>query len=180
MADTWDEAAELARSRAETRAAFENRALMYLHLFEVLRDELGERKAALLMKRAIYQRGLEVAEKYRHAASAGDLEEVGRLFCDGSPCGGALFEPGVESCGDGVLVLRMTACPLKETWQAAGAGPAEVDLLCEIAAAVDEGTFEGAGLDLTFLDRLGRPGSTRCLLELRPAADPPALDAADA
>ena len=28
--------------------------------------------------------------------------------------------------------------------------------------------FEGAGLELKFLDRLGIPGSTACLLELRP------------
>jgi hypothetical protein len=39
--------------------------------------------------------------------------------------------------------------------------------MCEIAAAVDEGTFQGAGLELTFLDRRGRAGAEKCLLELR-------------
>jgi hypothetical protein len=39
--------------------------------------------------------------------------------------------------------------------------------MCSIAAAVDEGTFEAAGLELTFLDRIGCVGSERCLLELR-------------
>jgi hypothetical protein len=39
--------------------------------------------------------------------------------------------------------------------------------MCAISAAVDEGTFEAAGLELTFLDRLGIPGSEHCLLELR-------------
>jgi len=167
--DSRDEGA-LAQSRAETRAAFANRALMYMYLFEVLRDELGELQATELMKQAIYRRGLEVAEKYRAAATAGDLDEVGRIFCEGSPCEGTLFEPGVEARGADYIVLRMTACPLVETWTAAGASPTEIDRLCEIAAAVDEGTFEGAGLDLLFADRLGRPGSHRCLLELRPVA----------
>lgn len=142
-----DLAMALERSRAETRAAFENRALMYFHLFEVLAEELGDERAVELMKRAIYRRGLEVGRKYRPAGEAGDLDEVGRIFCGGSPCQGALFEPGVDSRGEDVVVLRMTACPLVETWRAAGASPKEIDTLCQIAAAVDEGTFEGAGLD---------------------------------
>lgn len=157
----------LEQSHKETRAAFENRALMYFHLFDVLSEELGEARATELMKRAIYRRGLEVSRKYREAGEAGDLDEVGRIFCEGSPCQGALFEPGVEERGEDAIVLRMTACPLVDTWRAAGAGVGEIDALCSIAAAVDEGTFEGAGLELAFLDRLGRSGSDRCLLELR-------------
>ncbi len=164
-----DLTAALEQSRGETRAAFGNRALMYYHVFEVLKEELGEERATDVMKRAIYRRGLEVSEKYRAAGEAGDLDEVGRIFCEGSPCQGALFEPGVEDRGEDVIVLRMTACPLVETWRAEGASASEIDTLCAIAAAVDEGTFEGAGLDLVFLDRLGRPGSHRCLLELRVA-----------
>lgn len=158
---------ELEQSQAETRAAFENRALMYAYLYEELSDELGEERATDLMKRAIHRRGLEVGRKYRPAARAGDLEEVGQIFCEGSPCGGTLFEPGVEEAGDERIVLRMTACPLIDAWRAAGLDPEEIDHLCHIAAAVDEGTFEGAGLELTFLDRMGCPGSERCLLELR-------------
>lgn len=165
-----DLTAALEKARAETRAAFENRALTYLHLFEVLRDELGTARATELMKRAIYRRGVEIGEKYRAAAEAGDLDAIGRIFCEGSPSGGGLFEPAIEARGDVSIVLRMTACPLKEAWQAAGASAEDVDLLCEIAAAVDEGTFEGAGLNLVFRDRLGKPGSTRCLLELKPRA----------
>lgn len=155
------------RAQAETRAAFENRALMYMQMYEVLRDALGQEDAVDHMKRAIRQRGVEISEKYRPAAEAGDLDEVGRIFCEGSPCQGRLFEPGIERRGEDVIVLRMTACPLVEAWRNAGATPEEVDMLCEIAAAVDEGTFEGAGLDLVFADRLGKPGSSRCLLELR-------------
>jgi hypothetical protein len=158
---------ELEQSRAETRASFENRALMYAYIYDELSDELGAERATDLMARAIHRRGLEVSRKYRAAAHSGDLEAVGRIFCEGSPCDGELFEPGVEESGEDRIVLRMTACPLVDTWRAAGLDADEIDRLCGIAAAVDEGTFEGAGLELTFLDRLGAPGSERCLLELR-------------
>jgi hypothetical protein len=170
--------AELARSRAETRAAFENRALMYAYIYDELAEEFGAEAAAAAMKRAIHRRGLEAGAKYREAASAGDLEAVGHIFCEGSPCQGALFEPGVEEApgpaggaGADRIVLRMTSCPLVDAWEAAGYFPAQVDVLCEIAAAVDEGTFEGAGLELTFLERAGQPGVSRCLLELRLPSD---------
>ena len=159
--------AQLSKSRAETRAAFENRALMYYHLFEEMSAEMGRAKATEVMKRAIRRRGIEVGQKYRPAAEAGDLEAVGRIFCEGSPCGGALFAPGVEERSEGRLVLRMESCPLVDAWSEAGLSAGEIDTLCEIAAAVDEGTFEGAGLELTFLERQPQPGGQRCLLELK-------------
>lgn len=158
---------ELEHSREETRASFENRALLYAYIYEELADELGEDRATEVMKRAIYRRGLEVGRAYRPAVFSRDLAEVGRIFCENSPCAGELFEPAVEEEGDERIVLRMTACPLLDAWRAAGLDAPELDHLCEIAAAVDEGTFESAGLDLTFLDRLGVPGSEHCLLELR-------------
>lgn len=158
----------LETSRAETRAAFENRALLYAYLFDELERDLGVEHATELMKRAIYRRGLEVGRAYRAAAQAGDLEQVGRLFAERSPAEGALFDPGIEEpASGGRVVLRMTGCPLADAWRDAGYEPERVDLLCEIAAAVDEGTFEAAGLDLAFLDRQCCPGSDRCLLELR-------------
>jgi len=158
--------AALEKSRAETRGAFENRALMYSHLYEELLPVLGREETVALMKRAIYRRGLDVGRKYREAAQAGDLDEVGNIFCSGSPCAGGLFDPGVEEGSDGRIVLRMTSCPLIEAWSAAGLPAGEIDTLCEIAAAVDEGTFDGAGLDLQFLSRLGA-GDDMCLLDLR-------------
>jgi hypothetical protein len=158
--------AQLAASRAETRAAFENRALIYAAIFDELSWEIGDERAAGIMKRAIHARGREVGKKYRPAARRGDLQEVGRIFCEGSPCGGSLFTPGIEEAGENRIVLRMESCPLKDAWTAENRSPEQIDLLCEIAAAVDEGTFESAGLDLTFLDRLGEAGSSHCLLEL--------------
>jgi len=163
----------LEKSRAETRAAFENRAFMYAYLYEELAQELGKERAVELMKHAIYRRGLEVGRKYAEAAASADLERVGEIFVGGSPCGGAMFEPGIEELEDGRLVLRMNACPLVDAWRSIGLPAEEIDTLCEIAAAVDEGTFEGAGLDLTFLDRIGVPDSRHCLLELVIPADEP-------
>jgi len=163
-----EEGRRLATSREETRKAFENRALMYRHIFDVLEEEYGAERAAELMRRAIYRRGVEIGQRYRAAAEAGDLEEVGRLFVEGSPAGGALFEPAVEEASDeGRVVLRMTACPLVDAWRKAGLPEERIDTLCEVAAAVDEGTFEGAGLDLRFLDRKACRGSDRCLLEVK-------------
>ncbi|HZL03860.1 MAG TPA: hypothetical protein VFE45_00320 [Coriobacteriia bacterium] len=93
--------AALERSRAETRSAFENRALAYAYIY----DELGA----------------------------------------------------------------------EDAWLAAGYSAEKTDLLCEIAAAVDEGTFEGAGLDLRFLDRQACAGSAKCLLELRVRVERPGI-----
>lgn len=165
--DTDEYEGELERSQAETRASFENRAFMYAYLYEELADELGPDRATELMRRAIHRRGLEVGRKYRAAAHDGDLEAVGRIFVEGSPCEGALFTPAIEEEGDERIVLSMTTCPLVDAWRQAGLDPEEIEHMCFIAAAVDEGTFEGAGLELTFLDRMGRPGAERCLLELR-------------
>lgn len=159
--------AALEKSRAETRSAFENRALMYYHLFEEMAAEFGRDKATQVMKRAIRRRGVEVGQKYRPAAEQGDLEAVATIFCEGSPCAGALFTPGVEERAEGRIVLRMETCPLVDAWKDAGLSAEEIDLLCEIAAEVDEGTFDGAGLDLTFLERQPQPGGSRCLLELK-------------
>lgn len=157
----------LERSRAETRAAFENRALMYAHIYRAFSEELGRERATETMKRGIRERGREIGRKYRAAAEEGDLAQVGRIFCEGSPADGTLFEPAVEELRDGAIVLSMSSCPLVDAWRDAGYAPQEIDDLCQIAAAVDEGTFEGAGLDLEFLDRAAREGSSRCLLELR-------------
>ena len=162
---------DLERSRAETRAAFENRALVYAYIYEELVAAIGRDAAIALMKRAIRRRGVEIGLKYRAAANAGDLVGVGHIFCDGSPCEGGLFEPAIEETGEGTIVLRMTACPLVEAWKAAGLPADEIDTLCDIAAAVDVGTFEGAGLDLEFLSRLGAMDQAMCLLKLSVPAD---------
>lgn len=160
---------QLRAARAETRSAFENRALMYAYILDELEEELGLERAAEVMRRAILRRGTDAGPRYSEAAQKHDLDEVGRLFVAGSPSHGALFEPAVDSLdqAEGRVVLRMTACPLVDAWRNLGIAPERVDLLCQIASAVDQGTFEAAGFDLEFLDRRGCPGSDRCLLDVR-------------
>jgi hypothetical protein len=160
---------ELAKARAETRVAFENRALMYAYIYEELEMEIGPQRAADLMRRALFRRGLEEGGRYREAVSAGDLEQVVALYIEGSPAGGSLFEPDVQVVTEGGdrVVLRMSCCPLKDAWRVAGFSAEKVERLCEIASAADEGTFKGAGLELGFLDRQTSRGSGVCLLELR-------------
>jgi predicted ArsR family transcriptional regulator len=157
----------LEESRAETRAAFENRAIVYFHMYNELKNELGAEQAAEVMSRAIRRRGTQIAEAYREAAEAGDLEEVGRIFCETSAAQGELFRPDVKELSEDRIVLSMEACPLCDAWESLGLAEDEVDTLCEIAAAVDAGTFEGAGLEFAFLERRGHPSFSRCLIELR-------------
>ena len=128
---------------------------MYAYIYEELLGALGKDEAVALMKRAIYRRGLEVGRKYRPAVEAADLIEVGSIFCDGSPCEGGAVRAGHR--GDLGRPHRAAHDRVSARRGVAGMGlPAEeVDTLCEIAAAVDEGTFEGAGLDLEFLSRIG-------------------------
>jgi hypothetical protein len=140
---------------------------VYAALLDELEAELGRERAVELMKRGMYRRGLAVGEGYRAAVLAGDLDAVAQRFIDTSACEGTLFEPDVaEGPDEGRLVLSMSACPLVDAWRKAGIAPERVDLLCEVASAIDYGTFEGAGLNLRFLDRQACPGSSRCLLEL--------------
>ena len=152
---------------ADTRASFENRALLYAAIFDELEAEFGAERAAELMKRGIRRRGVEISARYADAAQAGDLDEVARLFIEGSPLGGALFEPFVaEEPANGRIVLGMTACPLVVAWREAGLSPERVDLLCDVASAVDFGTFEGVGFALRFQERQACEGCDTCLLEI--------------
>lgn len=156
------------RSKRETRAAIENRAVTYRYIFEELEGELGRERAIEVMRRAIYKRGLAHGqEKYLAAAQEGDFDAVGELFVGGSAADGELFKPTVERVDREGVDLSMRGCPLVDAWKGMGLAEEEVDLMCRIAAAVDEGTFDGAGLRVTFKERLGQPGGSVCLLEIR-------------
>ena len=156
------------RSKKETRGAIENRAVIYRYIFEELEEELGRERAVEVMRRAIYKRGVAHGqEKYLAAAQEGDFDAVGELFVGGSAAEGELFSPAVEHADRHGVDLSMKGCPLVDAWKAMGLSDEEVDLMCRIAAAVDEGTFDGAGLRVTFKERLGEPGGHACLLEIR-------------
>jgi len=152
--------------REQLYASYKNRAMMYYHIFQELRQEVGDEKAVEIMKRGIYNRGLEIGKKYAKYAPA-DLDGLKNAFLASSADNGKMFDPEVLRCDAARLEIKMNRCPLKEVWQDAGLGDREIARMCDIAAAVDDGTFEGAGF--RFSAETWKPGQEGCcLLQIRP------------
>ena len=152
--------------RKQLYASFKNRAMMYYHIFNALRSEVGEEKAAEIMKRGIHTRGREIGKQFaKHAPS--DLEALKDSFLGIIPDQGRMFEPEVLRCDTDCVEIKFHRCPLKEAWQEAGLGDDEIAKLTEIASSVDYGTFEGAGF--TFSAETWKPGRKGCChLTIRP------------
>ena len=152
--------------RKELIASFKNRALLYLHFYREISAEVGEDKAAEIMRRAIYARGREVGQQFAPHGPA-NLEGLKQSFLDFLPDNGALFEPELERCDEEGLDIKFHRCPLKEAWMEVGLSDEEVSQLCAIAATVDNGTFEGAGFE--FHADTWKPGGEGCChLHIRP------------
>jgi hypothetical protein len=145
--------------RDELYAAFKNRAMMYYHIFEELRAEIGDERAERIMKRAIRKRGLEIGRKFAPFGPT-DLAGLKDAFVSAVPDGGRMFDPEVVGCDENRLEIHLRRCPLKDAWQEAGLDDTQVAKLCDIAAAVDTGTFEGAGF--CFAAETWRPGQSGC------------------
>lgn len=154
--------------REELYAAFKNRAMMYHHIFEALKTEVGEERAERILKQAVRNRGLEIGRKFARFGPA-DLAGLKEAFVAAVPDEGRMFDPEVLHCDNGRLEIQLRRCPLKDAWQEAGLPAGQVAKLCDIAAAVDTGTFEGAGF--RFSARTWRPGQSGCCrLEITPGA----------
>lgn len=152
--------------RAELIGSFKNRALLYHHIFQTLREEVGEEKAAETLKRAIYNRGCEVGKQFAKFAPT-DMKGIHDAFLAFIPDEGRLFQPEVKRCDAGGVDIKFHRCPLKEAWQEAGVAEAEIAKLCHIAGRVDNGTFEGAGFNFTA--DTWKPGEEGCcFLHIRP------------
>ena len=89
-----------------------NRAHIYHLLYSELRSELGAEKAAELMGRAIYQRGVQKGARYASFAPR-DLDGVRNTFVGGLPDDGAMFAPEVVRCDADALDIKFHRCPLK-------------------------------------------------------------------
>ncbi|MFP4055817.1 MAG: L-2-amino-thiazoline-4-carboxylic acid hydrolase [Candidatus Brocadiia bacterium] len=152
--------------RRRLRDAYKHRALLYYHIYDELRQEGGEQKAKAILQRAIARRGRELGAKFAPYAP-GDMAGLERAFVHASPVHQWLFEPVVERCDAGGLDVQHRRCPLKEAWQEAGLGDRTVATLCEIAAAVDAGTFEAAGFAF-HCDTWTPGGDGCCHLHIRP------------
>jgi hypothetical protein len=152
--------------RQQLYDSYANRAHIYYLLFRELRSAFGADRAAELMKRAIYERGVQKADKYACFAP-GDLDGLKRAFVGSLPDDGALFAPEVVRCDALALDVKFHRCPLKQAWQEAGLAEEEVAGLCRIAAEVDSGMFGAAGF--RFHAETYQPGGEGCcFLHVRP------------
>lgn len=152
--------------RAELIASFQNRAAVYRLIFEELSAEIGAERAAEILRRAIYRRGVEVGARFREFAP-NDLAGLRDAFLAGIPDEGRLFAPEVVRSDSEELEIQFHRCPLKEYWLQEGMPPEVCEKLCSIAATVDYGTFEGAGF--AFEAETWRPGREGCCrLHVRP------------
>ncbi|MBP1716498.1 MAG: hypothetical protein H6Q42_4701 [Deltaproteobacteria bacterium] len=65
--------------RQNLYGAFKNRALMYHHIFDELRKQVGEKKAEAVMKKAIHKRGLVVGKQLAKYAP-NDFKGLAKAF----------------------------------------------------------------------------------------------------
>jgi hypothetical protein len=145
--------------RRDLVAQMKNRALVYLEMYDVLVEELGEQKAEELLTRAIYRRGRAMGKNFAKFAPA-DLKGLKEAFLGSVPGGAGIFQPEVKKEEAGTLEIQLHGCPLKDAWREAGLPEKKVETLCRIAGAVDKGLFEGAGF--RFANRTWAPGATGC------------------
>jgi len=154
--------------RRQLYASFANRAHIYRLLFDELRSELGVERAAELMGRAIYQRGVQMGSRYASFAPR-DMEGLKRAILEGMTDDGAMFAPEVVRCDAKGLDIKLHRCPLKQAWLDAGLAEEAVATLCRIAGRIDNGTFEGAGFRF-HADTYQPGGEGCCFLHIRPGA----------
>ena len=149
-------------------AQMKNRAMMYYYIYKEVSEEVGSQKAAEILKRAIYKRGLDVG-KMLAEFGPDDLNGLKDAFLDRVvPYDGSMFQPEIIGCDDKELDIKFHRCPLKEAYLEAGLSEEETATMLEIAAQVDYGTFEGAGFD--FHAETWQPGRSGCChLHVKPA-----------
>lgn len=152
---------------AAIAAAIAARGSAYLHLLRTLDRHVGPDRAEKIMGEALRAHGAAGALSYSEAARRGDLEALAVEFVARKAGDGDAFGRSAEGPADGVLRIRLGACPLVRAWRAAGCGAEEIDRLCRVASAADHGKFEdGFGLALHFEGRIAA-GDSCCVLRLR-------------
>ena len=152
--------------REQLYASFRHRALLYYTIFDELRKVVGEPQAIEIMVRAIRRRGEKIGQQFRSFAPD-DLAGLKEAFLAIIPDGGHMFAAQVDRCDDQHLDITLHNCPLRDAWLDAGLDPQDVTTLCHIAAAIDQGTFEGAGF--SFWAETWTPDCEGCChLHIRP------------
>ncbi len=154
---------EIEKSQGETRDAFKNRGVLYRLFFEEMSKEVGDDKAATIMKRAIYRWGGAKSERFREMAEKKDFTGIAKEFIKTSPCSGKLFKPKINKVDAHSAMVDMERCPLVEAWKEMGLSESEVAKMCEIANATDFGKYEGMGFKLNIESTIAK-GEERCRL----------------
>ncbi len=157
--------AEIEKAKRETRDAFKNRGILYRLFFEEMSKEMGEEKAANIMKKAIYRWGSAKSERYRALVEKMDFKGIADEFIRTSVCNGEVFKPSVRKVDNKSTVIDMEGCPLVEAWREMGLSGEEVTKMCEIANATDYGKYEGMGFKLTIESTLAK-GEEKCRLKI--------------
>ncbi len=158
--------------RKQLVGVLKSRAMAFAAIYDEVAREVGEEKALAIMKRAIYSRGAAMGRNFTRFAPA-DFSGLCETFLGILPDQARPFQPEVLKNDAEGLDIKFHACPQKEAWIEAGMDPARVATMCQIAGAIDNGTFEGAGFALeaeTWAP--GREGC--CLLKIRRAPTPAA------
>lgn len=139
--------------------AYAMRAKFYMHMFDVLRDELGAEKTVALMGEATYRLGADMGEKLKSHGPA-NIEGLTEQFLNGIPCRDHLFAPEVLKCDSDRMEIQFHRCPLKDNWEDAGRSGEDLELLCRAGGAIDVGMFTAAGF--TFKGETWKPGREGC------------------
>mgnify|MGYP001605040957 FL=1 len=145
--------------RRDLIAQIENRALVYLEMYDVLAEEVGAARAEALLSKAIYRRGRSAGASLAKFAPA-DPAGLRDAFLANVPGGKELFEPEILRSDAERLEIQLHGSPLKDAWLEAGLAEDKIAMLCRIAGAVDKGLFEGAGF--SFENRTWTPGAEGC------------------
>lgn len=158
--------------RAQLYASYKHRAMLYYLIFDELRQVLDEQQAIDIMQRAIRRRGEVLGQQFTSFAPR-DLPGLCRAFLANIPDDGRMFSAQVERCDDEQLDITLRNCPLKDAWQESGLDDQDVATMCRIAAAIDGGTFEGAGFTFS-ADTWQKDCGGCCHLHIRPGSGKPA------
>ena len=142
------------------------RAFMYYYLYDEMEKAIGRDKAMEIFKKAAYRRGLDIQGSYRPFIEKNDFDSLAKFFCKSSPAEGTLFNPVVERTDNQMAVLIMETCPLISAWKEMGLSEEKIQTLCEVASAIDKGTFESETTELIFTHQLGR-GDSMCRLIIK-------------
>lgn len=140
------------------REAGHERAHIYLAVYRELEARLGASEAVDILRAALHEHGRTFGKTLAKHAPA-DFEGLIESFAK-SPDGGTLFSPVVERCDDAGLDVQFMSCPLKQAWQDAGLDDAMLRRMLHCASAIDEGTMDEAGFDLTITP--WQPGKAGC------------------